>query len=153
MVRLFPLLFVLTLVACSLDRRATIESGDYIVTSDWSIANQVGARFAQTMSIDREKGHIYFKMVDGSYSFFTFVVRNQDEWPRGCPTNIHSTCMEVFEIDTEILTVGNLVFRVPILVRNCPPDPMRLVLREDGVIGGSGNGCANYDECIFFEIR
>ncbi len=53
-------------------------------------------------------------------------------------------------IDAQILR--DLRFQHPILVRDCPGEPARIIFREDGEIGGGGKACRWLeDECIFFE--
>jgi hypothetical protein len=59
--------------------------------------------------------------------------------------------MEVLEIETEALTIASTTFHRPVLVRNCPPDPVEIVLRSSGEIDGSGNACGGTGECITFE--
>jgi hypothetical protein len=58
--------------------------------------------------------------------------------------------MEVLEIAEDPLIIGATAFSHPILVRDCPPDPARLVLRQDGAIGGGGSACPHPEPCIFF---
>jgi hypothetical protein len=59
--------------------------------------------------------------------------------------------MEVLEIETEALTIESTTFHRPVLIRNCPPDPVEIVLRSSGEIGGTGNACGGTVECITFE--
>jgi hypothetical protein len=58
--------------------------------------------------------------------------------------------MEVLEIAQDPLTVGATSFSRPIVVRDCPPDPARIVLREDGAIGGAGTACPYPEPCMVF---
>ncbi|MDY6876648.1 MAG: hypothetical protein SWK90_10680 [Chloroflexota bacterium] len=69
-----------------------------------------------------------FTLTDGTEIVASFVPRDRAEWPSGCPANINSTRMEVLDIEEDPLTIGAVVFSDPILVRDCPPDPMRVVL-------------------------
>jgi hypothetical protein len=58
--------------------------------------------------------------------------------------------MEVLDIQSSNLSIAGMTFNNPILVRNCPPDPNTLILREDGTIGGGGSACAWPDKDIHF---
>ena len=90
------------------------------------------------------------ELEDGSQLVTTFVSREKEEWPAGCPSNIGSTRMEVLDIQSSNLSIAGMTFNNPILVRNCPPNPNTIVLREDGTIGGAGSACAWPDKDIHF---
>jgi hypothetical protein len=141
------------LAGCSFDRWGGVESGVYVVTSGQGIANQIEAPTIQQVEIDRGQRLVVFNLVDGSEISTSFVPRDRAEWPVGCPTNIGSTHMEVLDLEEKPLTIGPIALNQPILVRDCPRDPMRVVLREDGEIGGGGGACTWPNECIFFGPR
>ena len=102
------------------------------------------------MGIDRDERVAAFILADGSQVVTSFMPRDRAKWPAGCPTNIGSTCMEVLDITEDTVTIETVTFNNPILVRSCPPNPTRVVLREDGEIGGGGGACTRFNECIFF---
>lgn len=140
-------------VGCVLSGCATwtgIESGEYVLVCDGGEANEAAMRAIQKVEIDRDQRVAVFTLVDGSEMVTSFVSRDRAEWPAGCPTNIGSTNMEVLDIEEDALTIESVTFNNPILVRGCPPDPMRVVLREDGEIGGAGGACTWPNQCIFF---
>jgi hypothetical protein len=139
------------LAGCDLDRRVSIEEGIYTISLAAGNANRTAAEIIQNVTIDRQNQQVIFKMKAGSTTTLTFISRAPDQWPTGCPANFNGTRMEVFDIEAESLAIGDLTFNDPILVRDCPRDPPQVVLREDGPIGGSGTGCASWDECIFLE--
>jgi hypothetical protein len=58
--------------------------------------------------------------------------------------------MEVLDIETDPLILGATALDKPILVRDCPREPMRLVLRSDGAIGGASTACPYPEPCIYF---
>jgi hypothetical protein len=58
--------------------------------------------------------------------------------------------MEVLEIAEDPLILGSTTFNRPVLVRDCPAEPVRLVLRQDGEIGGGGTACAFGEMCLYF---
>ena len=142
------------LVGCTFDREVAVESGVYVVAPGQGPANQDGRSAIQQVRIDRDGRLAVFYLADGSEMQSSFIPRGKAEWPVGCPTNIGSTRMEVLDIAQDTLTAGPLAFRNPILVRDCPPDPMRIVLREDGDIGNargvSGSACSWTDTCVTF---
>ena len=146
----FAILVACILSGCSTTRCVGIESGEYVVVCGGGEANEVAMQAIQKMEIDRDERVAVFTLVDGSEIVTSFVPRDKAEWPAGCPTNIGSTRMEVLDIEEDTLTIKSVTFNNPILVRDCPPDPMRIILREDGEIGGGGGACTWPSECIFF---
>jgi hypothetical protein len=145
------LLVVSFLSGCSMDRWSQVEPGEYVITSGRGTAHAVARQAIRKLTIDRDKEELVFTLVDGVETIVSFVPREQAAWPSGCPANINATRMEVLDIAQDPLTIGSFTFSSPILVRDCPPDPMQLVLREDGLIGGGGGACADINECVFFE--
>jgi len=151
---LFVILTGCALAGCT--RWVGIESGEYIVIRGWGeAANEVAMRTVQKMEINRDKRVVVFTLVDGSEIVTSFVPRSRAEWPAGCPTNVGSTHMEVLDIEEDTLTIGGVTFNNPILVRHCSPDPIRVVLREDGEIGnarGVSGGACNWanEKCMHF---
>lgn len=138
------------LAGCSADRWTEVEPGTYGVLRDVGVTGGAAAGEIQQLEIDREDGRMVFTLVDGSEITTSFVSRERSEWPAGCPSNIQSTRMEVLEIAEDPLILGSMVFQQPILVRDCPPDPVRIVLREDGTMGGSVTACPHGERCVYF---
>jgi hypothetical protein len=134
---------------CSLDRWAKVEPGEYTVVHGGAATMPV-AREIQGLAVDRDEGVMVLTLVDGSEITASLAPRDRTEWPAGCPTNIQSTRMEVLDIVPDPLSIGAASLRRPILVRDCPPDPVRIVLREDGAIGGAGTACPYPEPCIVF---
>ena len=108
------------------------------------------AREIQALAVDRDEGVMVLTLVDGSEIAASLVPRDRSEWPAGCPANIQSTRMQVLEIAPDPLAIGATSLSRPILVRDCPPNPARIVLREDGAIGGAGTACPYPEPCIVF---
>jgi hypothetical protein len=138
------------LAGCSMDRWAEVEPGEYVLVDEGAATTIPVAREIQKLDIDRDERLMVLTLVDGSEIVAAFVPRDRTAWPAGCPTNIHSTRMEVLDIVQDPLTIGASSFSRPILVRDCPPDPARIVLREDGAIGGGGTACPYPEPCIYF---
>jgi hypothetical protein len=145
------IIMVALLAGCSLDRWSPVEPGRYVVASGQGRANAVAREEVQHVTVDRAQGRLVFGWVDGTQTSVAFVARARADWPAGCPTNIHSTRMEVLDIAQDALVIGSLTFDRPILVRTCPPEPVRLVLMEGGVLGGGRTACVAGDECVFFD--
>jgi hypothetical protein len=146
-------LLAVPLAGCSMDRWAKVEPGEYTVVHDGVAATMTIAGEIQRLDVDRDKSLMVLTLVDGSEIVTSFVPRDRTKWPAGCPTNIQSTRMEVLDIVQAPLTIGTASLRRPILVRDCPPDPVRIVLREDGAIGGGGTGCPDPEQCIYLAPR
>jgi hypothetical protein len=140
----------LILAGCSMSRWAQVDPGEYVVLRSGVTAESAAEQAIQKLQVDRGNRLMVLTLVDGSEIVTSFVPRDRREWPSGCPSNLNSTRMEVLEIAADPLTIGSTTVNHPILVRDCPPDPVRLVLREDGAIGGAGNACPNLEPCIYF---
>jgi hypothetical protein len=139
------------LAGCSTDRWIGVEPGEYVVVNRSGAAYTSALAEIQKAKIDRDKHLVSFTLIDESEMTVSFVPRDKAAWPPGCPANINATRMEVLDIEEDPLTIGSMTLNNPVLVRECPPDPMRVVLREDGAVGGSGGACAGLNPCIFFE--
>ena len=151
--RIAVVIIVLTgcaLAGCVRDRWVEIEPGESVAVRGIGTASEAAIQAVQKVEIDWDKHTVTFSLVDGSHIVTSFVSRERAVWPTGCPSNINSTRMEVLDIQESTLTIEPAIFSNPILVRNCPPDPMRIALREDGRIGGSGGACTGASECIIF---
>ena len=141
------------LIGCSLDRWEGIEDGEYVVAPGEGLANQVGKGAIQRMEVDRQNHLVVFYLVDGSQISTSFLPRDKMDWPAGCPINIHMTHMEVLDLEAATLIIGLNTFTNPILVRDCPRNPERAVLRSDGEMGGSGTACTFMEKCVYFMRR
>jgi len=144
------LLSVLSAVlgGCVMNRWIHLETGDYIHLRTIGRAGETVT--TKELVVDRDKQLATFTLVDGTTIVVAISPRDQATWPAGCPANIGSTYMEILDIEDGSLTVGALTFEDPILVRDCPPEPIRVVLREDGLVGGGGSACAGLDKCLYF---
>ena len=135
---------------CSINCWAEVEPGEYVALHGSPATHEITARRIERLVIDRDQRQMLLTFIDGSEILTSFVPRERAEWPSGCPSNVNSTRMEVLEIAEDPLIIGTTAFSHPILLRDCPPDPARLVLREDGAIGGGGSACPHPEPCIFF---
>lgn len=136
------------LSGCVLNRRLQLEPGVYTFIPNKGSAGTTTA--VEILEVDRKNQLVKFTLEDGSQVEGSFSFREIETWPAGCPANIGSTYMEILDIEEGPLTIGALTFEEPILVRDCPPEPMRVVLREDGIVGGSGSACAGLEKCLHF---
>jgi hypothetical protein len=142
------------LVGCTLDRSLRIDTGFYNMGGVRGKDQVEARRTIKQLAIDRDGNLAVFTLADGSEIVTEFKQRDREAWPEGCPTNIYAHRMEVMEIEQETLVIGGISIVNPILVRNCPPEPNQVVLREDGDIGNargrSGTACSWSAMCIFF---
>jgi hypothetical protein len=142
------------LSGCSFDRWAEVESGGYLV--NLAKAADADAHLAPSpglgaVFVDREHETGWLMFDDGSVRVVPLVGRPRRAWPAGCPANLGSTRMEVLELGMDELVLGSTTLEGPVLVRDCPPDPEQVVLREDGEIGGAGSACSGAQVCIVLE--
>ena len=138
------------LSACSIDSWVEVEPGEYAILQGGLATDRAAGHGIETLRIDRDARQVVLTQVEGSQIVDSFVPRDRSEWPSGCPSNINSTRMEVLDIAGDSLTVGAVIFNHPVLVRDCPSDPVRIVLRGDGAIGGGGGACPYPEPCIYF---
>jgi formylglycine-generating enzyme required for sulfatase activity len=117
--------------------------------TQWVTASGIAAVF-----VDRDHQVVWVMFDDGyqrhsaNLLLVPFVPRPRAAWPSGCPSNLGSTHMEVLALTTEELPLASTTVQRPVLVRDCPPDPMELVLRDDGAIGGGGVACVGAETCV-----
>jgi hypothetical protein len=141
-----------TLAGCSFDKRVEVAEGDYIPVNAGTMGHDdSGISLIESVTVDRERDTVEVRLRDGAIIDATFTARPEKEWPSGCPTNIGSTKMEVLDLDVDELAIGHIVLKSPVLVCNCPQNPERVILRENGQMGGSGTACAGNDKCIHFK--
>ncbi len=139
-------------LGCSIDRWAEVEPGEYVVIDVHSEFTGLRINGIEKLLIDRETNTATIKMYDGSPIMAKFIPREKQDWPTGCPSNIGATRMEILDIENDNLSIGEMTFNNPILVRNCPPVPNIIIVREDGNIGGGGSACAWPDKDIHFGL-
>lgn len=144
-------LTITLLNGCSFDRYVEVEDGDYVPVDTESIHDSPTADLIYGMHIDRENNSMKLMLEDGSIISSFFSARPKQDLPSGCPANLGSTKMEILDLEVRELAIGTIVINHPVLVRNCPDDPERVILREDGQIGGVGTACAQDDRCIHFK--
>jgi len=159
------LVMVMLLLVCVLsgcDRLAEVTSGSYtpLPVSIGQIeamtrepdrpTRRITASGIEAIFIDRDHQMAWIMFDDASLLLVPFVAWPQETWPKGCPTNISSTRMEVLDLATEELELASVTVERPILVRDCPPDPVELVLRSDGEFGG-GTACVMAQTCLILE--
>lgn len=144
-------LITATSFGCAFDKYVEIAGGEYVPVSSGSLRVDEVVSTIKGMTVDKDKKNIEIELESGSIIGARFTGRPRDEWPSGCPANIGSTKMEVIDLSMDTLSIGPLVFHNPVLVRDCPSSPEVIVLREDGLIGGSGTACAGNDMCIHFK--
>jgi len=107
----------------------------------------ISASGLDAVFIDREHQIAWFMFEDASLQLVPFAARSRESWPAGCPSNINATRMEVLDLAVEELVLAPVTIEQPILMRDCPPDPVELVLRSDGALGG-GVACVGAQACL-----
>lgn len=140
-----------SMLGCTLDRWVEVSPGEYVTAGGVGATGQAAAREVRRLTIDAEQRTATFTLNDGAEVVVSFVARPRDEWPSGCPTNINETRMQVLDLAGGTLTIGPLAIDEPVLVRDCPREPVEVVLRAAGEIGGGGSACIGASECIGFE--
>ncbi|UCC18039.1 MAG: hypothetical protein JSU58_05665 [Dehalococcoidales bacterium] len=146
------ILITAMILGCSFDKRLEVAEGDYIpVFIETRGHDNSGINQIVSMTVDRGEEIIKIRLTDGSSINAPFSAIPEQEWPSGCPASIGSSRMEVLDIDPDELTFGTIAIRNPVVVRNCPQNPEILILREDGLIEGSGTACAGDIMCLHFK--
>lgn len=141
-----------TLSGCSFDKYVEVTEGEYIpFNTGTAYHDGSGINLIDSMTVDRHNGSLEIHLTDGTVVESAFISRLKEEWPSGCPANIGSTKMEILKLEVDKLTIGHILLDNPVLVRDCPQNPERVVLRNDGQIGGGSTACAGNDKCIHFK--
>ncbi|MFC2030482.1 hypothetical protein ACFLWA_07135 [Chloroflexota bacterium] len=139
------LLLGTSLTACLPGRPVEVEGGGYT-----PIRGAHSSALA-ALRVDRDLETAWFELADGSQIILPLVAWPRAEWPQGCRTDFFSHKMEVLELDAESLTIGAAEYKRPVLVRNCPQEPVEVVLLSSGPNVGAGNGCVGRSECVRFD--
>jgi hypothetical protein len=140
------------LIGCSFDELVEVGEGDYIpINVETRGHDDSGVSLIESINVDRDRDTVEVRLRDGDIINVSFNARPEVEWPPGCPANVGSTKMEVLDLGVEELDISHIILKSPVLVRNCPQDPERVILREDGQIGGGGTACAGNNRCIHFK--
>jgi hypothetical protein len=139
------------MTACSLDRWIGVNTGEYVVSREGGWANRIAQREIEKVIVDRGATSLSLSYRDGTWVTVAFAALERADWPSGCPGNLYATRMEVLDLEVDQLTVGSLTLDDPVLVRDCPPEPVQVVLMQAGPIGGGGNACGYQQACVFLE--
>lgn len=135
---------------CSLEKTLTIADGSYTIQRSGGAGEYVPGPFIERLEVDRALGVVIFYSRKREPLRIPFDGRNRKEWPAGCPGNLYSQRMEIFDLLVDEESEAILGLSNPVLIRNCPETPYQLVLREDGEIGGPLSACSFPVECLFF---
>jgi hypothetical protein len=144
---------VALLAGCSLDKWTEVPAGAYTVDSQVGEASRSVGQILAALQIDRDESIALFIFADGTQLETPFSARDRSAWPAGCPGNLYSVHMEVLDLEEETVQIGSLSYANPVLVRDCPPEPLHVLLRSNNSIGGAGSGCSNVNECVYFKLR
>ena len=143
------------LSGCSMTRWLAVASGEYIVTPCQGETYDAAPLAVRQLRIDRNDDVAVFTLANGAEIAAALTPRNREDWPSGCPTNVFDHRMEVLDVDAVSLPASLVGPGTPVLVHDCPRDPVRIVLRPDGDIGNarasSGTACSWTDSCICFK--
>ena len=144
LIRWMVLIVILAGCLTGCDRHARIISGSYVAGA------MTGSTTIASIFIDRKNETVWLHFGDGAVVIAPYTARPRTAWPAGCPANLGSTRMEVLDLSPDDLGLADTPIGNPVLVRNCPPDPVEIVLREAGEIGGAGTACAGAETCLPF---
>ncbi len=144
--------FALLLIAagCSLDRYLPIKGGYYAAAKSGTSDGRHPSPWIEGLIVDYRGKVVTLYLRKGDPVEVPFSVRERDAWPTGCPSNLYSQHMEVVDLQVNREEAEILGLEDPILARNCPESPPRLVLREDGEMGGSSTACPYPVSCLYF---
>jgi hypothetical protein len=141
------------LAGCSLDKWIDVPAGEYALDTEAGQASRDAGETLEALRIDGITNTAVFEFTDGSEVAASFSARDRGQWPAGCPGSLYSVRMEVLDLEVEAVQIGEQSFPNPVLVRDCPPEPLQVLLRTDGPIGGAGTGCSNVNACVYFKLK
>jgi hypothetical protein len=136
---------------CSLAPHLRIDEGYYRVVEQEDGEPLNPPLFIEALQVRRDKGEVVFFPRKGEDFTVPFTTRDENQWPAGCPGNLYSQKMEVLDLHVGAKAAEIMPYDQPVLVRDCPQDPYRLVLRADGEMGGASTACPHPEPCIFFK--
>jgi hypothetical protein len=153
-IRVFRIMFGIALIligtGCAADRYLRIDPGQYTARDLGEVEPGHPPPWIQGLEVDRERSEVVIFLRKGSPLHLAFTTRKEDKWPAGCPGNLYSQRMEVIDLQVTAEQASALGLLDPILARDCPGTPYRLVLREDGELGGAVSACPGSVSCQFF---
>lgn len=144
------MIMVLISAGCSLDRYLPIGSGYYAVQQSEEGEAGHPPPWIEGLEVNRGGQEVTIYLRKGDPVHVPYSAREQAAWPAGCPGGLYSQRMEVLDLYLDQEDTGLLGLEVPILVRNCPENPYRLVLREEGELGGPFTACPYPEDCLYF---
>lgn len=144
------MILILVGSACSADKYLSIDPGSYSVQDNRNQLAGAPGPFVQGIVVDPDTQQLTVILRKGEPLQIPYTPRDRSEWPSGCPGNLYSQRMEVFDLQAAGEALSILDLSDPVLVRNCPDEPYQLILREDGEIGGSVTACPAEIECLRF---
>ena len=144
------------------DRWVAVDSGHYAPRASFPPVDateteaqrpEIADSGIDVVLVDREHQMVWIAFDDGSLDVVPYTAQPRSTWPSGCPTNVNATRMEILKLDAESLALKTVTVERPILVRDCPPNPHELVLRDGGnggdvAIGGAGTACSGAQTCV-----
>jgi len=137
---------------CSLAPHLRIDSGYYQVVKQAENDSLQAPMFIEALQVQRDKGVVVFILRKGKDLTVPFTTMGINQWPAGCPGNLFSQKMEVLDLHVGAKAAEVLPFDQPVLVRDCPQEPYRLVLRAEGEMGGASTACPHPEPCLFFKL-
>ena len=142
------------LSGCSMTRWLKVAPGEYVVTRCPGESCGGSSRAVQRLRVDGDDDVAVFTLTDGSEITSALTRRERAYWPSGCPTTVLDHFMEVLDVAEPDMLEALVGSATVVLVRDCPRDPVRVVLRADGDIGNArgsaGTACSWTDSCICF---
>ena len=126
-------------------RYAPVSSAEPAAVPPWDTLSGIDSVF-----IDGDNRTVWILFEDTSLLVHAYETTPQHQWMEGCPTNLSTTLMQVGNLGLHELAVGTEVLPEPILVRDCPADPVELVLRDGGNTTNGGNACTGAQVCQVF---
>ncbi len=142
---------VYVLSGCVIYQWAEVTPGLY--TAERSLVNgspQTGTAGVDAVFVDLDHQSAWVMFDNATLRILPFIARARKTWPSGCPSNIQATRMETLDLDIGQIETTSASLQHPVLVRDCPPEPVELVLRDDGNIGGGGMACIGAQTCVVF---
>lgn len=151
-------LFLVVLCLSGCDRWIEVDAGLYVpqrpdvpLGESGAASPYVSDAGIESVFVDRDHHVVWMMFEDASLQILPFAPRSSTAWPEGCPGNINATRMEVLDLRVEALSLPGsgdaITLERPVLVRDCPSDPVELALRDDGDFGG-GVACVGAQTCV-----
>lgn len=125
----FSVLSAVALSACESVSEMQVPEGTFVLSGLSESEEDLSGLGVVTMIIDREALTVTIELEDGSEQVADLLLRDRSEWEADCYTMSSHALTEVYDVDTDSLSLGSVEVELPVLTAKCGGRPL---LGSDG---------------------